>query len=58
MPFRSHKHIFKPNGSTPDAWFKYTCGNQATGDCVFKVSSLEEIDYVMSLIKQSCESRL
>ena len=33
-------------------------GHWATGDCVFKVSSLEEIDYAMSLIKQSYESKL
>jgi len=33
-------------------------GHWATGDCVFKVSSLEEIDYAISLIKQSYESKL
>ena len=33
-------------------------GHWATGDCVFKVSSLEEIDYAMFLIKQSYESKL
>lgn len=33
-------------------------GHWTTGDCVFKVSSLEEIDYVMSLITQSYESKL
>ncbi|RLJ09257.1 MAG: hypothetical protein DRP13_00595 [Candidatus Aenigmatarchaeota archaeon] len=33
-------------------------GHWATGDCVFKVTSLEEIDYAMSLIKQSYEGKL
>lgn len=33
-------------------------GHWATGDCVFKISSIEEIDYVFSLIKQSYESKL
>ena len=33
-------------------------GHWATGDCVFKVSSLEDINYAMSLIQQSYESKL
>ena len=33
-------------------------GHWATGDCVFKVSSFEEIEYAISLIQQSYESKL
>lgn len=33
-------------------------GHWATGDSVFKVSSLEELDYAISLIKQSYENKL
>ncbi|RLI99692.1 MAG: hypothetical protein DRP06_03025 [Candidatus Aenigmatarchaeota archaeon] len=33
-------------------------GHWTTGDRVFKISSLEEVDYAISLIKQSYESKL
>ena len=33
-------------------------GHWATGDCVFKISSMDDIDYALSLIKQSYESKL
>lgn len=33
MGYKGHIHIFKPDGSTPDAWFRYKCGH-----CGVKVS--------------------
>jgi predicted transport protein len=33
-------------------------GHWSTGDCVFKISSIDDINHAMSLIKQSYESKL
>lgn len=33
-------------------------GHWATGDCVFKISSMDDIEYALSLIKQSYELKL
>jgi len=33
-------------------------GHMATGDCVFKISAPEDIEYAISLIKQSYESKI
>lgn len=51
----SEKDIEDPKGMVKDCT---EVGHWATGDCVFKLSSMDDIDYAISLIKQSYELKL